>query len=95
VKEFLLVLVLEVAQQEIAVLLAVGVVVLSEAMGHLLAIAVLLGAVAVAVSVIADHQATVDRLAHQATVALAVALGAVMVVVVATTWVALLECQSF
>jgi hypothetical protein len=87
VKEFLLVLVLAVAQQEIAVLLAVGAVVLSEAMGHLLVIAVLLEAVAVVVlAVIAD------RLDHQA---VTVALAVVEMVVVATTWVALLECQSF
>jgi hypothetical protein len=54
-------------------------------------IAVLLGAVAVAQQEIADRQAMVDRLAHQATVVLVVA---VAVIVVANTWVDLLECLS-
>jgi hypothetical protein len=69
-----------------ALLLVLGLVVAQQE------IAVQLEAVAVALLAIADHQATVDRLAHQATVDLEVALGAVMV---ATTWVVLLECQSF
>jgi hypothetical protein len=95
VKEFLLVLVLAVAQQEIAVLLAVGAVVLSEAMGHLLVIAVLLEAVAVALSgvmALVVLAVIADRLDHQA---VTVALAVVEMVVVATTWVGLLECQSF
>jgi glucan phosphoethanolaminetransferase (alkaline phosphatase superfamily) len=91
VKALLLVSVLAVAQQEIAVLLAVGAVVLSEAMAHLLAIAVLLGAEAVVVSVTVDRQATVevaDRLAVMAVVVV------VAVIVVANTWVDLLECLN-
>jgi hypothetical protein len=84
-----------VAQQQIAVLLAVGVAVLSEAMGHLLVIAVLLEAVAVALSgvmALVVLAVIADRLDHQA---VTVALAVVEMVVVATTWVVLLECQSF
>jgi hypothetical protein len=84
-----------VAQQQIAVLLAVGVAVLSEAMGHLLVIAVLLEAVAVALSgvmALVVLAVIADRLDHQA---VTVALAVVEMVVVATTWVGLLECQSF
>jgi hypothetical protein len=86
-----------VAQQQIAVLLAVGVAVLSEAMGHLLVIAVLLEAVAVALSgvmALVVLAVIADRLDHQA-VTVALALAVVEMVVVATTWVVLLECQSF
>jgi hypothetical protein len=61
--------------------------VMSVAMDHLLAIAVLLEAVAVALSVAMDHLEMVDRL-ETVEVAVTVALGAVVeTVVVATTWV--------
>jgi hypothetical protein len=90
-KALLLVSVLAVAQQEIAVLLAVGAVALSEAMAHLLAIAVLLGVAVGVLLATVDRLATVevaDRLAVMAVVVV------VAVIVVANTWVDLLECLS-
>jgi hypothetical protein len=84
-------------QQKATVASLVAVAVALSVIAVLLAIAVLLVAVAVALSVIADRLAVMVALAHRATVALAhratVAL-AVAVIVVANTWVDLLECLN-